>query len=57
MVDEPLSEFRSRANHAIGRRARALLLPVIALFALVMLGILQLIFLINLLTGAASTSP
>jgi hypothetical protein len=39
--DEPLSEFRSRANHAIDRRARGLLIAiVIALIGLVTLTIL-----------------
>ncbi len=57
MTDEPLSEFHSRANHAIGRRARALLFPVIALISLVMLGMLQLITLLIMLAGEASTIP
>jgi hypothetical protein len=48
VTDEPLSEFRSRSDHAIDRRARGLLVAiVIALIALVTLIVLL----------AARTSP
>jgi hypothetical protein len=41
MTDEPLSEFRSRADHATDRRARGLLIAiVIALIGLVALTVL-----------------
>jgi hypothetical protein len=41
MTDEPLSEFRSRSDHAIDRRARGLLVAiVVALIGLVALTIL-----------------